>query len=389
MELHPRAGRLWTESAFQVLARARQLEALGRDVVHLEIGQPDFPTPPHIVEAAVRALRDGKTGYGPAPGIPELREAIAEDVSRRRGIRVRPSQVIVTPGAKAIIFYTVNAFSGRGDEVIYPDPGFPMYSSLIAHAGATPVPIVLGEESGFRFDPDEFRSRLSPRTKLIILNYPHNPTGGMLAKADLAVVAEEAVKRDLLVLADEIYSNFLYDGGFTSIASLPGMEDRTVILDGFSKSYAMTGWRVGYGVVPPRFADAYELYQVNIASCTATFSQYAAIEAIRGPQDSLRAMVAEFQKRRDYLVGALAEVPGFRCAPPGGAFYAFPSVHGTGVRSAELASLLLEEAGVAVLSGNSFGRAGEGYLRFSYASSLSNLEKAVSRLKEYFTRSRP
>jgi len=386
MDLHPRARRLWTESAFQVLARARQLEAEGRDIVHLEIGQPDFPTAPNIVEAAARALRDGKTGYGPAPGIPELREAIAEDVSRRRGIRVKASQVIVTPGAKAIIFYTVNAFAGRGDEVIYPDPGFPMYSSLIAHSGAKGVPLVLREGTGFRFDPDEFRSKLTERTKLIIVNYPHNPTGGTLAPEDFAVIAEEAERRDLAVLADEIYKDFLYEGEFASIAALPGMDRRTVILDGFSKSYSMTGWRVGFGIVPERFASAYELYNVNIASCTATFNQYGALEAVRGPQDPVRAMVREFRKRRDYLVAELSKIPGFRCAPPAGAFYAFPSIQGSGLASSVLATQLLDEAGVAVLSGNSFGPGGEGYLRFSYASSLANLEKAVTRLKEHFTK---
>jgi aspartate/methionine/tyrosine aminotransferase len=387
MRLHPRTHRLQTESAFKVLARARELERRGHDVIHLEIGQPDFPTPPHIVEAAVKALRDGHTGYGPAPGLPELREAIAEDAGRRRGIRIEPSQVIVTPGAKPIIFYTIQSLVGEGDEVIYPDPGFPMYASLIAHSGAVPVPLPLREASGFRFDADEFRSLLTDRTRLVILNSPQNPTGGVLERQDLEAIAAEARRRDLTVLADEIYINFLYDGPFESIAALPGMQERTVILDGFSKSYAMTGWRVGYGILPAPLVDAFETYNVNIASCTATFSQIAAVAAIRGPQEPVQAMVREFRRRRDFLAAALNELPGFRCAVPRGAFYAFPSIAGTGQSSAELSRRLLEEAHVATLAGNSFGQAGEGYLRWSYASSLPNLEKAVERMKRYLAAS--
>lgn len=383
MKIHTRALRLETESAFKILARARELERSGREVVHLEIGQPDFPTPSHVVEAAARALREGKTGYGPSPGIPELRTAIAEDAGRRRGVSFDPAQVIVTPGAKPVIFYAVHSLAGEGDEVIYPDPGFPMYASVIAHSGATPVPLLLHESTGFRFDPVELRAKLTPRTRLVILNSPHNPTGGALAPDDLAVIAEEANRRDFAVLSDEIYNRFLYDGSFHSIAALPGMKERTIILDGFSKSYSMTGWRLGYAIVPPFLADGFELYNVNIVSCAATFSQHAAIEAIRGPQTCVEEMVAEFRRRRDYLVRELDGLPGFRCAPPRGAFYAFPGVAGTGLSSIELARRLLDEAGVAVLAGNSFGQGGEGYLRLSYASSMKNLEKAVEKMKGF------
>ncbi|MBI4600465.1 MAG: pyridoxal phosphate-dependent aminotransferase [Planctomycetes bacterium] len=389
LRIHPRTARLQTESAFKVLARARELERSGREVIHLEIGQPDFPSPPHACEAAVRALREGKTGYGPAPGLPELRAAIAEDAGRRRGLRFDPSQVIVTPGGKPIILYTIQALAGEGDEVIYPDPGFPMYASLIAHAGAAPVPLRLREEAGFRFDAGELRSLLSDRTRLVIINSPQNPTGGVLERADLQVIAEEAVRRDLAVLSDEIYLNFLYEGTFESIAALPGMADRTVILDGFSKTYAMTGWRLGYGILPPALAEAFELYNVNIVSCAATFSQHGALEAIRGPQDCVRFMVRELRRRRDFLVGALAGLPGVRCQRPRGAFYAFPWIAGTGYTSSGLSAALLDEAGVATLAGNSFGRGGEGYLRLSYASSMENLEKAVERMRGFLERKAP
>ena len=378
-----RALRFGVESAFQVLARAQELEAAGKTVIHLEIGQPDFPTPPNVCEAAIQALREGKTGYGPAPGLPELRAAIAEDAGRRRGLSFRPGQVIVTPGAKPIILYAIQALAGEGDEVVHPDPGFPMYASLIAHAGAKPVALPLREEHGFGFDADEFRERLSARTRLVIVNSPHNPTGGTLREEDLAVIAEESGRRGFAVLSDEIYINFLYEGSFRTIASFPGMADRTIILDGFSKSYSMTGWRLGYGIVPPSLAEAFELLNVNIVSCAATFSQYGAVEAIRGTQEPLRRMVDEFRSRRDFLVAALRRLPGVRCALPGGAFYAFPNVQGTGLGSIELARLLLEEAGVATLAGNSFGRSGDGYLRLSYASSMANLEKAVERMERF------
>jgi aspartate/methionine/tyrosine aminotransferase len=382
--LHPRVSSLETESAFKVLARATELEKSGKEIVHLEIGQPDFPTPPNICEAAIRALRDGKTGYGPAAGLPELREAIAEHAGRRRGTTFKPEQVIVTPGAKPIILYTIQSLVGPGDEVIYPDPGFPMYASLIRHSGALPVALPLREKTGFRFDADEFREKLTQRTRLIIINSPQNPTGGVLTDEDLRVLTEEANRRDLMVLADEIYINFLYDGFFKSIVAFPGMAERTVVLDGFSKSYSMTGWRVGYGIVPPRLREAFELFNVNIVSCTATFSQYGALEAIRGPQESVQAMVSEFRRRRDFLVKALNGIPVLRSLLPGGAFYAFPNITLTGRSSTDLASDLLEKLGIALLSGNSFGGEGEGYLRLSYANSMENLEKAVERLRSFF-----
>ena len=384
MELHPRARSLQTESAFKVLARARELERAGREIVHLEIGQPDFPSPPHACDAAIQAIREGKTGYGPTPGLPELRQAIAEDAGRRRGVRFEQGQVIVTPGAKPIIFYTVHALAGPGDEVIYPDPGFPMYASVIAHSGAKGVPLRLREERGFGFDPEDFLRLVSPRTRLVIINSPQNPTGGALTTGDLSVIAAEAVRRGFAVLSDEIYINFQYDGPFQSISTYPGMAERTVVLDGFSKSYAMTGWRLGYGIVPPEWAEAFELYNVNIVSCAATFSQHGALEAIRGPQDGVAAMVAEFRRRRDYLVGELNRIPGLRCRIPGGAFYAFPNITGTGLSSTEASGRLLEEAGVATLAGNSFGQGGEGFIRLSYATSLENLQKAVDRMKRFF-----
>jgi len=386
MKVHPRARLLQTESAFGVLARARALERAGREVIHLEIGQPDFPTPKHICDGAIQAIRDGKTGYGPTPGIPELREAIAEAAGRERGISIDPSRVIVTPGGKPVIFYTVSCLAGPGDEVIYPDPGFPMYASVIAHCGARPVPLLLREESGFRFDPAELRRLISPRTRLIILNSPQNPTGGVIDRQGFETVAAESRRHGFAVLSDEIYQQFLYDGEFLSPASLEGMQDRTVILDGFSKRYSMTGWRLGYAIVPEALREPFELFQVNVVSCAVTFNQYGALEAIRGSQDCVRAMVAEFRRRRDYLTAELRRMPGVRCTTPAGAFYAFPNVAATGLPSTEVAERLLVEAGVATLAGNSFGPGGDGYLRLSYANSLANLEKAVERMRLFFER---
>ena len=385
--LKQRATRLQGESAFEVLARAREIEARGREVVHLEIGQPDFPTPPAICEAAIAALRAGKTGYGPSPGLPELREAIAEHAGRLRGVVFRPEQVVVTPGAKPQLFYAINALAGEGDEVIYPDPGFPMYRSLIAHSGARPVPLPLHETNDFRFDREQFRALVTDRTRLVIINSPHNPTGGILAREDLEAVADEARRRGFFVLSDEVYKHFLYDADHESIASLPGMVERTVLVDGFSKSYSMTGWRLGFGVLPPRLAPAFDMYNVNIVSCTCTFVQYGGVEALRGSQEPVEAMVAEFRRRRDYLVGALNELPAVSCVLPRGAFYAFPNVRRTGLASPELARRLLEEASVATLAGNSFGPAGDGYLRLSYANSMENLERAIERIGS-FLRSR-
>jgi aspartate/methionine/tyrosine aminotransferase len=374
---------LQTETAFKVLAQAQQLERQGKDIIHLEIGQPDFPTPKHICDAAVEAIREGKTGYGPAPGLPELRETIASEAGVRRGLTFDTNDVIISPGGKPIIFYTIQSLAGKGDEVIFPDPGFPMYASLIAHSGATPVPLPLREEKAFSFDANEFRSRVSERTRLVIINSPHNPTGGIINTDDLEVIAEEAQRHDFIVLSDEIYKDFLYEGSFVSIASLPGMKERTVILDGFSKSYSMTGWRLGYGVVPTFLAEAFELYNVNIASCACTFNQYGALAALQGSQDCVQSMVAEFQSRRDYLVDALNEINGFHCLKPTGAFYAFPNIKETGKIASQLAGDILDNAGIALLAGTSFGKEGEGYLRLSYATSLDNLKTACERLKKY------
>ena len=383
MKLAERMSRLILESAFDVLVRARALEAKGRSVIHLEIGEPDFPTPPHIVEAAKRALDEGWTHYGPPQGYPELREAVAAHVSRTRGISVGPQHVSVVPGGKPVIFFPMLALLEAGDEVIYPDPGFPIYESMIGFLGARPVPMPLEEKRGFSFDLNLFRDRLSDRTKLVILNSPENPTGGVIPPADIAAIAGMLRERDVMVLSDEIYSQLYYGAEApASIASFPGMQEKTIILDGFSKTYAMTGWRLGYGVMPEWLVDAVSKLMVNSNSCTASFTQRAGIAAIAGPQDSVAAMMAEFRRRRDAFCPGLDQIPGFRCAAPGGAFYAFANVTGTGIPSKELAAYLLEEAGVACLNGGSFGAHGDGYIRFSYANSLENLMEAVERIKK-------
>jgi len=379
--LAERMSRLGTESAFEVLVRARALEAEGKSVIHLEIGEPDFDTPPHIVEAAVAALRAGHTHYTPAAGLPELRDAIAREVSRTRGIEVEPERVVVTPGGKPIMFFTILALAGEGDEVIYPDPGFPIYESVIRFAGARPVPIRLREEHGFAFDPDELRSLVTERTRLVIVNSPHNPTGAVIGRQALAELARLAQERDLLVLSDEIYSRILYEGEFTSIASFPGMLDRTIILDGFSKTYAMTGWRLGFGVMPPTLAHHVTRLAVNCHSCVAGFIQLAGVAALTGPQNAVTHMVAEFRRRRDTIVEGLNRLPGVRCTRPAGAFYVFPNVTGLGRDARVIARDLLEDAGVAVLAGPGFGQGGEGYLRFSYANSLENILEAVDRMR--------
>ncbi len=384
--LHERARQLAGESAFDVLRRAQELEGTGIDIIHLEIGQPDFPTPPHIKEAAVRALEEGHTGYGPSQGLAGLREAIAEKAGSLRGLSFSPEQVVVAPGAKALLFYAINALSGPGDEVICPDPGFPAYQSVIGHSGATAVPLPLREAAGFRFDADEFRSLVSSKTRLVILNSPQNPTGGVLEREDLEVVANEAAEKDFLVLSDEIYLHFCYDSPFETIASLQQAEGRVIIVDGFSKTYSMTGWRMGYAILPPGLVKTFDLYNVNIASCACTFSQHAAVEALRGPQDSVSNMVSEFRTRRDYLVEALNAIDGISCTVPRGAFYAFANISETGMSSAEAASKLLDEAGVAVLSGASFGPCGEGYIRLSYATSMARLEAAVARIEAFFAK---
>lgn len=390
MKLAERMNDIGIELAFEVLVRARALEAKGRSIVHLEIGEPDCATPPHIVEAAKKALDDGWTHYGPTQGLPELREAIAASVSRTRGIDVGPQHVSVVPGGKPIIFFPMIALLERGDEVIYPNPGFPIYESMIRFLGAKPVPIPLEEKRGFSFDLNRFRDSLTDRTKMVVLNSPENPTGGVIPYEDLKAIADLLRDRDVMVLSDEIYSQIYYDGEPpASIASFPGMLEKTIILDGFSKTYAMTGWRMGYGVMPTWLVEAVTKLMVNSNSCTASFTQRAGIAALNGPQDCVREMVAEFRRRRDAICQGLNEIPGFRCAVPGGAFYAFANVTGTGIDSAELADFLLNEAGVSCLDGACFGEYGAGYVRFSYANSLANLHEAVERIKKVAARWAP
>lgn len=380
MKLAQRMSRLGTETAFEVLARAKALEAQGREIIHLEIGEPDFNTPANIVEAGIAGLRNGQTHYTPAAGVLPLRQTIADEVAKTRGIPVHPDQVVVVPGGKPIMFYAMLALCEAGDEVIYPNPGFPIYESMIRFSGATAVPIPLRMENDFGLDVVELRSLITDRTRLIILNSPANPTGGVLSSADLAQVAETALDRGIPVLSDEIYCRILYEGTFASIASVPGMAEQTIILDGFSKTYAMTGWRLGYGVMPVELARQITKLMVNSNSCTAAFTQTAGIEALSGSQESVEAMVAAFRRRRDLIVDGLNRIPGFRCLTPKGAFYVFPNIEGTGKRSQELADMLLYEAGVAALSGTCFGAYGEGFLRFSYANSEENLAKALDRI---------
>jgi len=381
MKLAEKMARLGTESAFEVLAKARALEKQGRSIIHLEIGEPDFPTPPHVVEAGQRALGEGWTKYGPSPGLPELRESIAAYISRTRGIKVGAENVCVVPGGKPVMFFSMIALLEPGDEVIYPDPGFPIYESMIRFLGAVPVPVPLVEQRGFSFDLNTLRDRLSDKTKLVVLNSPANPTGGVTPKADLAEMAALFRERDLIVLSDEIYARIWYESEPSSITSIDGMLEKTILLDGFSKTYAMTGWRLGYGVMPVWIAEAVTQLMVNSNSCTASFTQRAGIAALEGPQDGVTAMVAEFRRRRDAIVKGLNEVPGFRCSLPAGAFYAFPNVTGTGLGSKELADLLLDEAGVATLNGAAFGQYGDGYLRFSYANSMANILEAIERIR--------
>jgi aspartate aminotransferase len=383
MRLAQRMERIGVETAFEVLVKARALEAQGRSVVHLELGEPDFATPRHIVEAAKKALDDNWTHYGPTQGYPDLREAIAQHVSETRGIRVGAENVSVVPGGKPIIFFPMLALIEPGDEVIYPNPGFPIYESMICFLGGRPMPVPLIEERGFSFDLNVFRDSLSDKTRLVILNSPHNPTGGLIPAEDIRAIAEMVADRDLIVLSDEIYSRIYYDEPPVSIASLPGMLEKTIILDGFSKTYAMTGWRIGYGVMPEWLVAAVNKLMVNSNSCTASFTQRAALAALTGPQDEVDRMVAEFRRRRDAFCDGLNSLPGFRCARPRGAFYAFPNIRGTGLASKELADRLLHEAGVAGLSGSSFGAYGEGYLRLSYANSLENLLEAVERIRRW------
>ena len=386
MKLAQRMARLGTETAFEVLAKARLLEAEGMDVIHLEIGEPDFGSPSHVVEAGRQALSDGYTGYNPSPGYPELRDRIAEEVSNTRGISVTGDQVVVTPGGKPIMFFLIMAIVDPGDEVLYPNPGFPIYESMINFMGGVPVPMQLHEESGFNIDVDEIADRITARTKMMIINSPNNPCGSVIPQQDLATLADLAKEHDILVLSDEIYSRFLYTGRHHSVSSLPMMRDRTVILDGFSKTYAMTGWRIGYGVMPRELVEPVSRLVTNSVSCTASFTQIAALQALNGPQDDSFQMVEEFKKRRDIVVDGLNSINGIRCPVPQGAFYAFPNVEETGMSSHVFADRLLTDAGVACLAGESFGEYGRGFVRFSFANSTENIEKALDRIKTFVGR---
>jgi aspartate aminotransferase len=383
LRLAKRMSRLGTETAFEVLNRARELERQGKDIIHLEIGEPDFDTPENIIQSAVSALNAGWTHYGPSAGLPDLRKAIAEEVSHSRGVRAQPEEVVVVPGGKPIIFFSILALVDEGDEVIYPNPGFPIYESMINYVGGQGVPIRLREERDFRLDVNELKKLITERTRLIIINSPHNPTGGVLNKRDIEQIAQAIGDRNIFVLSDEIYSRLIFDGRHHSIMAEPGFKERTILLDGFSKAYAMTGWRMGYGVMRPDLAAQVARLMTNSNSCTASFSQVAGIEALRGDQSSVDHMRNEFQRRRDMFVAGLNRIKGFSCRMPKGAFYVFPNITATGRQSKPLADALLEEAGVACLSGTSFGEFGEGYLRFSIANSMENLSKALERIERW------
>jgi aspartate aminotransferase len=384
MSVAARMMDLGTETAFEVLAKARALEAQGKEIIHLEIGEPDFDTPRHIVEAGIRALQEGYTHYGPTPGLPELREAIARNSREVRGIDTDPSNVVVTPGAKPIMFYVILALAEPGVEVIYPNPGFPIYESMIRFSGATPVPMRLIEEKGYHPDLDDLAGKITPQTRLIIINSPENPCGSALTRQELETIANLVKGRDdLYVMADEIYKDILYTGEHYSIAAFPGMAQRTIILDGFSKSYAMTGWRLGYGIMPQELVPHVVRLAVNSVSCAASFSQRAAVAALDGPQDQVQEMAAEFSQRRRLITDGLRSIPGINCPEPEGAFYAFPSIMETGLTSAQFEERALSEAGVALLSGSAFGQFGEGYVRLSYANSQENIKKALDRLDRF------
>ena len=388
MNFADRMDRLGTESAFEVLAKAKGLEAQGRDIVHLEIGQPDFITPANICEAAFKAMKDGHTGYGPSAGLLEFREVIAEHISETRGVEIHPDEVTVTPGAKPIIFFTILALVNEGDEVIYPNPGFPIYESVIDFIDGKAIPLPLREEVNFRFRIEDLEASISDRTKLLIINSPQNPTGGTSAKSDLEAIAELAIKHNFYVLTDEVYSRILYEGVHDSLISLPGMKERTILLEGHSKTYAMTGWRLGYGIAPTELADKITQLTINSNSCTATFTQFAGIEALKGPQDFVHEMVTEFRKRRDAIVDGLNAIEGVSCIKPLGAFYVFPNVSQLPLSCQDLSDYLLEDAGVAVLPGTAFGKYGDGYLRLSYANSLENIREALARMDSAISRIR-
>lgn len=381
MNFAKRMNRLGTESAFEVLAKAKALEAEGRDIIHLEIGQPDFDTPKHVCQAAYDAMLQGYTGYSPANGLPEFRSVVAAHISQTRGIDVLPDEVVVTPGAKPIIFFTILAMIEEGDEVIYPDPGFPTYRSVVDFIGGVPVPLPLKEEVDFRFELGDLVEAISDKTKLLIINSPHNPTGGRLDRDDLEAIAKLAIKHDFVVMADEVYSRILYEGKHESIIKIPGMKDRTVLIDGHSKTYSMTGWRLGYGVMPKVLAQHITKLMINSNSCTCTFTQMAGIAALTGSQDFVDQMVAEFRRRRNLIIDGLNSINGVSCRKPIGAFYAFPNVAEIGMNCETLADYLMEKAGVAILPGTSFGKYGDGYLRLSYANSLENIKKAIDRMK--------
>lgn len=376
-----RMSRLGTESAFEVLAKAKSLEAQGKDIIHLEIGQPDFSTPMNVCEAAFKAMKDGHTGYCPSAGLPEFREVVAQHITETRGVEIHPDEVTVTPGAKPIIFFTILALVDDGDEVIYPEPGFPVYESVIDFIGGKAVPLPLLEEVDFRFRIEDLIASITDRTKLLILNSPQNPTGGTLTTADLHAIADLAEKHNFYILADEIYSRLLYEGKHQSILTLPGMKEKTILIDGHSKTYAMTGWRLGYGVAPREIADKITRLTINSNSCTATFTQIAGIEALTGPQTFVTLMVEEFKKRRDVIVDGLNAIDGITCIKPLGSFYVFPNVTQLPLPCEELADYLMDEVGVALLPGTAFGKYGDGYLRLSYANSLDNIKDALSRIE--------
>ena len=383
MKIAQRMSRLGTESAFEVLAKARRLEAEGMDVIHLEIGEPDFNSPSNIVDAGKRALDEGYTNYSPSPGYPELRDRIANEIRETRGVSVTGDNVVVTPGGKPIMFFLMMAVIDPGDEVLYPNPGFPIYESMINFVGGVPVPMQLHESKDFNIDIDEIAGQITDRTKLMVINSPNNPCGSIVPKEDLKWLSELANKHDIIVLSDEIYSKFLYEGEHHSVSTFPDMRERTIILDGFSKSYAMTGWRIGYGVMPLELVEPISRLATNSVSCTASFTQMAAMEALSGPQDDSYTMVAEFKRRRDIIVEGLNQIKGIRCRLPKGAFYAFPNVEETGMSSQQFADDLLNKAGVACLTGEAFGEYGDGFVRFSFANSTENIEKALDRIESF------
>lgn len=385
MKFADRMERLKVETAFEMMARAKKLEAEGKKVIHLEIGEPDFDTPQNIKDAAKKALDAGQTHYGPSAGLPAHRQAIADYYSKHIGVNITPDMVVVTPGAKPIMSFAITALLNEGDECIVPDPGFPIYQSMVKFNGAVPVPVTLREENDFRMDLDELKKKVNKKTKLIIINSPHNPTGGILTKEDLKQIADISTSLDIPVLADEIYDRMIYEGGFESIAQFPGMLERTVILNGYSKTYAMTGWRVGYGIMPKPLVEHMSQLMTNINSCTCTFAQHACIEALKGPQDEVKSMVAEFKKRRDFVVERINRIPKLSCRTPAGAFYVFVNIKQTGMDSRQFTDFLLNECQVCALAGANFGTQGEGYVRFSYANTIENLGEACERMERALT----